>query len=306
MRNDPENDGSPRRVTRRTILGGMGLSLLAVPLGQLIACGPADEHEAEGRTDSVPWATGGTAAMTAASAYPDPFAAGPGAACKLTCEQVLGPCYAATLVRKDISEGQHGLPVRLAFLVLDESCTPIPGAEVDIWHSGPSGHYSGDDAHPFCAHDDPDALAGRWFRGVQTTDERGRVDFDTCFPGWYPGRSIHIHFTVRVGGKEHATSQLYFDDAVVDAIVATQPLYDTRGARDTRNTDDLVVDQDQLADFTFQTERMPDGAMLAWKALIVRSSTDAERCDASSEALKELIESGVDLSDPSTFPEGFP
>ncbi len=303
MNNGSENNTLPRHVTRRKILGGIALSLMAAPLGLVIGCGPEEE---EGGNGAVGWTTGGTAAMTAASKYPDPFASGPGTMCKLTCEQILGPCYAATLERKDISEGQDGLPVRLAFLVLDESCKPIKDAEVDIWHSGPTGLYSGDDAHPFCNHDEPAAVAARWFRGVQTTDEKGRVDFDTCLPGWYPGRAVHVHFTVRIDGKEHVTSQLYFDDALLDSIISTHPLYNTRGQRDTRNTDDLSVAPDQLADFTFQTQRMSDGAMLAWKALVLRTATDEELCDATSQTMKDLIDSGVDPNDPDTFPEGFP
>lgn len=302
MKMDPKTDASRRIVTRRKALGSIGMGLMAVPLSQLLGCGSGGEEEKEGGSDAPAWATGGTAAMTAASAYPDPFASGLGATCKLSCEQVLGPCYAATMERKDISEGHDGLPVRLALLVLDESCKPIEGATVDIWHTGPSGVYSGDDSDPLCNHDDAEAIAARWFRGVQKTDAKGRVDFDTCFPGWYAGRAIHIHFTISIGGTEYVTSQLYFEDALNDEIIGSQPLYSERGERDTKNTDDMVAAQDKLADLTLQTKRMTDGAMLAWKALVIRSSVDTALCSANSEGTKELIESGVDFSDPSTFP----
>ncbi len=284
-------------MTRRQILGGFGLTLAAVPLSQLLACGGQDLG-----TGGTSWATGGTAAMTGAGSYPNPFTSNPGTACTLTCEQIQGPCYGATLVRKDISEGHAGLPVRLAFRVLDESCTPIPGATVDIWHAGPAGIYSGDDQHPFCNPDDPESRAARWFRGVQTTDADGRVEFDTCFPGWYSGRAIHIHFTIKVAGNESVTSQLYFEDSLNDDIIGTQPLYNTRGQRDTLNTADMVVAQEQLADFILQTQKMQDGALLAWKTLIVRSSTGTPLCEAHSQYMKDLMDSGVDPNDASTFP----
>lgn len=223
------------------------------------------------------WATGGTAAMCAD--YPDPFAGGIGNPCELSCAATLGPCYAETFDRKDISEGTLGLPVRLAFLVVDENCTPVADAEIDIWHTSPNGLYSGEDASPMCTFDDPEAVAGHWFRGVQTTDANGRADFDTCFPGWYSGRTIHIHITVRVGGTEYVTSQLVFEDALVDAIIAEQPIYSDRGPRDTTNvTDGIMSAADDLAAFTFETEHMSDGAMLAWKTLVIRGSTGEPLC----------------------------
>lgn len=36
-----------------------------------------------------------------------------------------------------------------------------------------------------------------WLRGVQQTDEDGMVEFDTIVPGWYSGRTAHIHVKVR-------------------------------------------------------------------------------------------------------------
>jgi protocatechuate 3,4-dioxygenase beta subunit len=211
--------------------------------------------------------------------YPDPFASGLGNACKLTCAAILGPCYAATIERKDITEGHDGLPVRLAFVIVDESCQPIPGAVIDIWHVSPRGVYSGNDSVTMCTLDDPEALTNRWFRGTQTTDARGRADFDSCFPGWYSGRTIHIHFTIRLGATEYLTSQLYFDDAVSDDITTTQPIYCARGVRDTTNKTDGVIAASALPDYSFQVARMPDGAMLASKAIVIRSQIASQLCD---------------------------
>ncbi|RJS24134.1 protocatechuate 3,4-dioxygenase [Corallococcus sp. H22C18031201] len=286
MSNPVRNDTPPIDATRRKVLRGIGLALAAAPLGRLLAACGEGTSTAEPLSDAgtlidsgVPaesWATGGTAVMR--GGYLDPFASGIGSACKLTCEATLGPCYARTLERQDISEGHDGLPVRLAFLIVDETCKPIPGASVDIWHAAPEGLYSGEDASTFCTSADAKAVAARWFRGVQTTDANGRVQFDTCFPGWYSSRTIHIHFTVRLNGQEYVTSQLFFDDALDDEIVNTQPLYNARGPRDTTNAHDNVVSADSVVDYLFQTQRMPDGAMLAWKTLVIRSSLDAARC----------------------------
>ncbi|NOK21058.1 protocatechuate 3,4-dioxygenase [Corallococcus carmarthensis] len=292
MKSESPKDPSPKVITRRSILRGIGLSLAAVPVAKLlVACGGDDTAGGDTNTgadagtgadsgvvDPGFWATGGTAAMTAAATYPDPFASGIGTVCNLTCEATLGPCYATTVDRKDISEGHDGLPVRLSFLIVNESCAPIPNATVDIWHAAPEGLYSGEDASDFCTSGDATARAARWFRGVQTTDANGRVDFDTCFPGWYSSRTIHIHFTVRVNGQEFVTSQLFFDDTTNDDIVNNQPLYNTRGARDTTNSNDTVISADSVGDYLFATQRMADGAMLASKTLIIRSSLDSASC----------------------------
>jgi protocatechuate 3,4-dioxygenase beta subunit len=222
------------------------------------------------------WATGGTKSMT--GNYPDPFATGVGNVCMLTCSAILGPCYARTLERKDISEGHDGLPVRLSLLILDEACKPLPGVSIDIWHAGPNGIYSGDDSAANCNFNDTEALASRWFRGVQTTNESGRADFDTCFPGWYAGRTIHIHVTLRKGDVEYLTTQLFFDDLLCDDITTTQPLYKERGMRDTTNASDAFITPVAAPDYSFRTARMADGAMLASKAIFLRNVPTAPLC----------------------------
>jgi protocatechuate 3,4-dioxygenase beta subunit len=40
-----------------------------------------------------------------------------------------------------------------------------------------------------------------FLRGIQFTDATGRVSFQTVFPGFYQGRTNHIHFKVRLGGN---------------------------------------------------------------------------------------------------------
>lgn len=213
------------------------------------------------------WAAGGTKAMTDAANYPNPFAT-PAAACVLAVAATEGPCTeAADQVRKDISEGFTGLPVRLALRVVDASCNPIADAKVKVWHTQITGSYSGETPNNgMCLKDAADS-AKHYFRGAQTTDADGRVDFDTCFPGWYRGRTIHIHFTVTANGKSF-TSQLVFDDTLVAEIFSTHAEYKGFGQPDTVNTTDNVVGRGDLATYTLATARMSDGAMLASKLLV--------------------------------------
>src|SRR5262249_47377991 len=75
------------------------------------------------------------------------------------------------------------------YRVNGSAITPLTGAHVDVWHADANGVYS-----------DEQALntAGQTFlRGYQVTDSSGAVQFTTIYPGWYRGRTVHIHFKVR-------------------------------------------------------------------------------------------------------------
>lgn len=298
---------SPDVITRRSAVRLVGGGLAAAPVAGLLACsddaimgvdsgragdsgagsdaGGSDSgttpdaggrDAATGDAGESQWASGGTSSI--GGGYPDPFAKDPGS-CELFCAMTLGPCYAMTLERQDVSEGYPGLPVRLALRVVDESCAPVENAIVDIWHTRNSGLYSGPDAIDFCTTGDADARTHRYFRGMQTTNENGRVDFNTCYPGWYPGRTIHIHFQIRIGGTDYATSQLYFPQALSDEIFASHVDYAEFGAPDTTNAEDGVV-RGSTDPYTVSYERMPDGVMLAHKLIVIRSSLGTPLCSA--------------------------
>jgi protocatechuate 3,4-dioxygenase beta subunit len=163
-------------------------------------------------------------------------------ACIATPAQMEGPFFTdARLDRSDIRSDpadksvKDGVPLALTLRVssvTSKGCVPLAGAMVDVWHCDAAGAYSDSDR----------STAGRRFlRGYQMTDGGGAASFTTIYPGWYPGRAVHIHFKVRVMagpalGHEF-TSQLYFDDAVSDRVFARSP-YAARGKRDVRNSDD--------------------------------------------------------------------
>lgn len=287
--------------SRRQALSALGGVLATVPLLPAFGCGSDTDTNTDfddaassetGSGSGTPresetslWASGGTAALTGTT--PNPFEGSQekleeNATCLLTCSSTLGPCYAETIERSDISEGQLGLPMRLALSVVDSDCQPIEGATVDIWHTSATGFYSGRDTAALCTLGNPQAESSLWFRGIQTTDATGGVEFQSCFPGWYGGRTLHIHFTVRIGDTETLTSQLYFDDQLGDEIVASEPVYSARGSRDTTNANDGVLAGGAPANLMLNTERLPDGSLLAWKRLFIRSATSAPlSCDES-------------------------
>jgi len=153
-------------------------------------------------------------------------------ACVLTPEQTEGPYYIANeKVRRIITEGRPGTPLTLRLAVVDAStCRPIKGAAVDIWHCDAAGTYSGFGA----------GRSSRTFmRGIQRTNADGIATFKTVYPGWYSGRTVHIHVKVHVRGHVVHTGQLYFPDAVTDAAYRRAP-YSSRPSRDVRNATDSV------------------------------------------------------------------
>jgi protocatechuate 3,4-dioxygenase beta subunit len=155
--------------------------------------------------------------------------------CVLAVEQTEGPYYIAReRVRRNITEGKPGVPLSLRTTVVDaRTCKPIKGATVDVWHADAAGDYSGFGAG---------VGDGSFCRGIQPTDAHGLARFETVYPGWYPGRAVHIHVKVHVHGNVLHTGQLYFADAVTDAVYKRAP-YAARPARDTRNAADPIFSQ---------------------------------------------------------------
>jgi protocatechuate 3,4-dioxygenase beta subunit len=100
------------------------------------------------------------------------------------------------------------------------SCKPIRGATVEVWHCDALGRYSGFNA------------PGRFLRGGQRSGATGHVTFKTIYPGWYSGRTTHIHVKVHVGGNEVHTGQLYFADATSAAVYRSRSPYRSRGQKD--------------------------------------------------------------------------
>ncbi|MFN2636468.1 MAG: intradiol ring-cleavage dioxygenase [Gemmatimonadaceae bacterium] len=179
----------------------------------------------------------------------------PAGACIARPRQTEGPYFVdeklnRSDIRTDPSDGstKPGVPLDLRFNVsrlTSKACEPISGAIVDVWHCDHLGVYSDVNDPGF------NSKGHRFLRGFQVTDADGVAKFATVYPGWYSGRTIHIHFKIRTNpaGRSGSdfTSQLYFDDALSDKILSEAP-YSARGSRTSRNSDDEIFRQngDQL------------------------------------------------------------
>ena len=211
---DDAHERDEARLTRRdSLLGLGGLAAAALGAGGVLAA--LDGQEAE-----------------AASSGPAAVASGL-VTCVLTPEMTEGPYYLdGDKVRRDIREGRPGTRLDLATTVVDVStCKPINGALVDIWHCDAGGTYSG------FAQEGTDGKT--FMRGIQRTNRSGLATFVTVYPGWYSGRTVHIHVQVSLGGNVLHTGQLFFPEALTDAVYKRAP-YRSRPGRDTRNATDSI------------------------------------------------------------------
>jgi protocatechuate 3,4-dioxygenase beta subunit len=221
-------------------------------------------------------------------------------ACVLIAEQEQGPFYLDRMVmRKAIAEDRTGIPLLLRLKIQDsKTCAPLVGAAIDLWHCDALGLYSGftksnmgmggpgggrpggPGGPPPNERPDgpPPGMDGRggpppaakttdtltFLRGIQITGKDGSVAFETIFPGFYDGRTNHVHFKVRLagertgdryeGGHTSHTGQVFFPEDWNIKLMAN-PMYAAHKIHRTTEQEDGV--------FTRQHGEMAIATLLA-------------------------------------------
>ncbi len=198
-------------------------------------------------------------ALAAADAVRAAPVAGP--VCRLTPQVTQGPYwFDPKLDRADVTEGKPGVPVQVAVTVVDGSCRPIAGARVDLWHCDAGGIYSGYEGQ---GDDHQTGAKGQAFlRGAQVTDAAGRVTFRSVWPGWYEGRTPHMHLKVFLDARTVLTCQLFVPDALSEYLYDNVPAYRRPHKRDTFNRQDGIALQGGEA-MVAAVKEMKDGYALA-------------------------------------------
>ena len=221
------------------LLGAAGMG--SVVLG---ACRGSDDGEGS----QPPGAAGSstTTAIPAASGAVTVAMFKDAAACRLTPEQTEGPFYIdVDNIRSDIREDRPGMPLRVATRVMDvDGCTPVKDAVFEIWHCDAGGVYSGFEQASRGSSRGPGSGSSstdqtRYLRGAQVTNADGIATITTIYPGWYQGRTVHIHAKVQLSNSKALTTQLYFDDKLSAEVFATAPYTEHRG-RSALNRDDSL------------------------------------------------------------------
>ena len=238
----PDTDspaGASNPMDRREVLGLLG-GLLGTAI--ISGCGGSGSSLASSST------TGTTTTTTTTTTDPSTT---------LTPEGEIGPYFADDsasgfnrsniLSNLDGTSTQSGIPLTLKVYVYDSenSYAALSGAQVDIWHCNASGIYSDEAVES--------TSSESWLRGYQLTDSTGLVTFKTIFPGWYSGRTTHIHLRIRSKYSEASsttdgtnTTQVFFPQATIDAISTGVSPYSAQGTNPTTNAGDRV--------YTTQTE----------------------------------------------------
>ena len=110
----------------------------------------------------------------------------------------------------------------------------------------------------------------RFLRGVQLTNKQGLAEFVTLYPGWYAGRTIHIHLKAHVGGRivedQHAgghvshTGQLYFPEEITEQIAKMEPYVNHSDVHRTLHREDRIYTQQGGAQSMVKLDRPQRGA----------------------------------------------
>ena len=167
-----------------------------------------------------------------------------------------GPYYSTdTPIRSQISPGEQGTKTKLTITVVDSSCKPVKGAKVDIWHANAEGKYSAVEGVP-----------GNFSRGSLITNAAGKVTFSTIYPGWYPGRTMHIHFKIWRGDSDVLTSQFFASD-VNNSKIYSNGFYAARGNQNTSLAQDRIYRS--LANPSALTLKLTIGKTISGSAKVV-------------------------------------
>jgi protocatechuate 3,4-dioxygenase beta subunit len=199
---------SNKKIGRRELLGAIGATGAAVAFG----CGSSSSNP-----------TSPTTTTTTASNN---------AACAVTPTETIGPYPSLVdLFRSDIREGKSGTLLALTIKVVNvsSSCSPVSGANVEIWHVDAAGNYSQYGTQ----------TTQTYLRGIQTTNSNGEVTFITIYPGWYQGRATHIHAEVTIDGRSVKVTQIAFPETVNNTVHANGT-YASRGTNPIPNASDGI------------------------------------------------------------------
>ncbi|KAF2969686.1 hypothetical protein GQX73_g3878 [Xylaria multiplex] len=210
---------------------------------------------------------------------------GSNTSCVLAPDNSNGPYFVyQEHIRSDIVEQTVGVPMHLELQFIDvTTCKPATQLLIDVWSCNATGQYSGVSAAG------QGGLSTTWLRGVQPTDADGVVSFDSIFPGHYQGRATHQHIIAHVGsqtlpngtytgGRVAHLSQLFFDQALRDAVELTAP-YNTNRIPKTTNLGDQFngyaasANYDPFPNYLFLGNGLANG-LFVWAELGLNTSSN--------------------------------
>ncbi|MBA4053264.1 MAG: intradiol ring-cleavage dioxygenase [Marivirga sp.] len=220
-------------MERKDFLKRLGMSSLILPL--MVSCSKDDDPTVSGNCTSTDSETAGP--------FPtkDP----------------------SSLVMANIVSDRTGVPFSILVTIQDKNnnCAALEGAIVDIWHCDKDGYYS---EYGGTTMQTVDFTAVHFLRGRQTTDSNGMVGFTSIFPGWYTGRSTHIHVHIyNAAGTSLLVTQIGFpegNNSAVNLVNASTANGYTKGMSGyTYNSADNIFADSQETEIGTVTGSISDG-----------------------------------------------
>lgn len=185
-------------MDRKEFIKRLGLGAMLVPV--LSACSEDNDPTAD-QTSTTTGTTDGT--------------------CTTTASETAGPFPTkdpSSLVLTDIRSDRTGvvLDIEVTIQNKNNSCNPLENAIVDIWHCDKDGYYS---EYGGTSMQSQDFTSVHFLRGRQVTNANGKVGFRSIFPGWYSGRSTHIHVHIyKASGTSLLVTQIAFPEGTGSAV----------------------------------------------------------------------------------------
>ena len=250
-------------MQRKEFLRSLGMAGLVLPI--LSRCKSQDDPS-PGSTGSDNSSNGG-----------DPTAEDNTSAdsCSTTASETAGPFPTkdpASLERIDICGDRTGIAMEINITILDSSnsCAPLEGAIVDIWHCDKDGNYS---EYGGTQMQNTNYSSVHFLRGRQVSNSNGMVAFTSIFPGWYNGRSTHIHVHIyNSTGKSLLVTQIAFpegDDSAVVAVNASSENGYTKGMSGyTYNGNDNVFSDGVATELSSISGSVSDGFTLSHSIVV--------------------------------------
>ncbi|KAF2704600.1 aromatic compound dioxygenase [Pleomassaria siparia CBS 279.74] len=231
-----------------------------------------------------------TKAVTPSSPAADIF--GSNSSCILQPETTEGPYYVSgELVRKDITDGQKGVPLTFDVQIIDtNTCKPISDVALEAWYANSTGVYGGVTASGNGNSGDQTNLDNPMLRGIQFSDADGIVQFSGVFPGHYTGRTAHIHVlshhnvvtsdksygTIVTGGTISHVGQLFFDQSLITSVEQLSPYSTNRQTLTTNAQDGILAGEaattDPVLNYVLLGSTVADG-IFGWVTVGINSKT---------------------------------
>jgi protocatechuate 3,4-dioxygenase beta subunit len=203
----------------------------------------------------------------------------------LTPRQTEGPFYPVRLpldtdndllVVNDTITPAVGDVTHLSGRILDARGNPIRNVLVEIWQVDNQGAYLHDGTANRAARDKNFQGFGRFLTG-----STGEYYFRTIKPVPYPGRTPHIHFAIKMKGREKWTTQCY-----IKGHAGNERDGIWRGIRDPKARDAVTVDFAKIKD-------SPIGALAARFDIVLGFTPELENRDAGTSPAETRVRAGT-------------